>query len=62
MKNFSLFIVKFTTNTYLLVCLPPGETRYNSALENVKIARKEFEDLDSPAKKSADRGATGANE
>jgi len=62
MKNFSLFIVKFTTNTYLLVCLPPSETRYNSALENVKIARKEFEDLDSPAKKSADRGATGIND
>ncbi|KAG9243224.1 Gtr1/RagA G protein conserved region-domain-containing protein [Calycina marina] len=64
MKNFSLFIVKFTTNTYLLVALPPGETRFNSALENVKIARKEFEDLDSPAKKGADRGATctAANE
>jgi Ras-related GTP-binding protein A/B len=59
---FSMFIVKFTTNTYLAVVLPPGEERFNCALENCKIARKEFEDLDSPAKKSSDRGATGSSE
>ncbi|TAQ91250.1 hypothetical protein B7494_g433 [Chlorociboria aeruginascens] len=60
MTNFCLFIVKFTTNTYLLAVLPPGEARFNIALENCNLARKEFEELDSPAKKSADRGATSA--
>lgn len=61
MLRFSFFIVKFTTNTYLAVALPPGEERFNCALENCKIARKEFEDLDSPARKSADRGATSGS-
>lgn len=58
MGNFSLFIIKFTTNTYLAAVLPPGEERFNSAMENCLIARKEFESLDSPANKSTDRGAT----
>lgn len=55
---FSMFIVKFTTNTYLAVILPPGEERFNAAVENAKLARKEFEDLDSPARKGIERGAT----
>ena len=59
--NFSLFVIKFTTNTYLAVILPPGEERFNLAMENCYIARKNFEDLDSPARKSADRGATSAS-
>jgi Ras-related GTP-binding protein A/B len=59
--NFSLFVIKFTTNTYLAVVLPPGEERFNLAMENCYIARKNFEDLDSPAKKSADRGATSGS-
>ena len=58
LKVFSMFIMKFTTNTYLAVILPPGEERFNCAFENCKIALKEFEDLDSPAKKGSDRGAT----
>ncbi len=58
LQTFSMFLIKFTTNTYLAVILPPGECTFNSAMENCYIARKEFEDLDSPAKKSADRGAT----
>jgi Ras-related GTP-binding protein A/B len=58
---FSLFIIKFTTNTYLAAVLPPGEETFNCAMENCKIAMKEFEDLDSPAKKSADRGATSGS-
>jgi Ras-related GTP-binding protein A/B len=62
LRVFSMFIMKFTTNTYLSVCLPPGEERFNCAVENCKIALKEFEDLDSPAKKGADRGATGSSE
>ncbi|KAH6724637.1 Gtr1/RagA G protein conserved region-domain-containing protein [Leptodontidium sp. 2 PMI_412] len=62
LSNFSLFILKFTTNTYLAVILPPGEERFNSAIENCYIAKGEFEDLDSPAKKGADRGATTSNE
>jgi Ras-related GTP-binding protein A/B len=56
MMNFSLFICKFTTNTYLAVILPPSEEKFNAAMENCLIARKEFESLDSPAKKSSDRG------
>ncbi|KAG0646412.1 Ras-related GTP-binding A [Hyphodiscus hymeniophilus] len=60
LKVFSMFVIKFTTNTYLAVVLPPGEERFNSALENCKIALKEFEDLDSPAKKGSDRGATSS--
>ena len=59
---FSMFIMKFTTNTYLAVVLPPGEETFNAAMLNCEIARKEFEDLDSPARKSADRGATGLSE
>ena len=58
---FSMFIIKFTTNTYLAAVLPPGEETFNLAVENCIIARKEFEDLDSPAKKSADRGATSGS-
>jgi Ras-related GTP-binding protein A/B len=58
MEPFSFFITKFTTNTYLAVVLPPGEDRYNSATLNCAIAKREFEELDSPAKKTADRGAT----
>lgn len=58
LQNFSLFLSKFTTNTYLAVVLPPGEETFNGAVENALVARKEFEDLDSPARKSADRGAT----
>lgn len=61
LSNFSMFIVKFTTNTYLAVVLPPSEEKFNAALENCDIAKKEFEDLDSPAKKSADRGATSGS-
>jgi Ras-related GTP-binding protein A/B len=61
LSSFSLFIIKFTTNTYLAVVLPPGEETFNSAMENCYIAKKEFEDLDSPAKKSADRGATAGS-
>ncbi|KAH6665832.1 Gtr1/RagA G protein conserved region-domain-containing protein [Halenospora varia] len=58
LPTFCMFLVKFTTNTYLGVVLPPGEERYNAAKLNCYIARTQFEDLDSPAKKSADRGAT----
>ena len=29
--NFSMFVTKFTTNTYILVCMPPGEARFTSA-------------------------------
>lgn len=58
LQTFSMFLTKFTTNTYLAVVLPPGEETFNSAIENCHLAKKEFEDLDSPAKKGADRGAT----
>ncbi|CAG8982018.1 hypothetical protein HYALB_00004887 [Hymenoscyphus albidus] len=58
MPSFSMFLIKFTTNTYLGVVLPPGEERYNAAKLNCYIARTQFEDLDSPARKSADRAAS----
>ncbi len=60
LNRFSLFIVKFTTNTYLLAVLPPGEERFNCAVENTLLARKEFENLDSPPRRGPDRGAGGS--
>lgn len=61
LQTFSMFLIKFTTNTYLAVVLPPGEETFNSAVENCHIAKKEFEDLDSPARKNTDRGATSGS-
>ncbi len=46
--NFSMFVTKFTTNTYILVCMPPGEARFNSAQINVAAARPWFKFLDGP--------------
>ncbi|KAK4187004.1 GTP-binding protein gtr1 [Podospora australis] len=46
--SFSLFVMKFTTNTYILVCIPPGEARFNSAKLNVAAARSWFKFLDGP--------------
>ncbi|KAK3370566.1 Gtr1/RagA G protein conserved region-domain-containing protein [Podospora didyma] len=48
-SNFSMFVTKFTTNTYILVCMPPGEARFNSARLNVAAARPWFKFLDGPA-------------
>ncbi|KFY07764.1 hypothetical protein V492_06842 [Pseudogymnoascus sp. VKM F-4246] len=59
LSRFCMFVVKFSTNTYLAVVLPPGEERFNAALENAMQARKEFESLDSPAKRGPDRGLPG---
>lgn len=47
--RFSLFILKFTTNTYLMVVLPPGEARFNAAMLNCQIAIEHFKFLDTPA-------------
>ncbi|KAI1421940.1 Gtr1/RagA G protein conserved region-domain-containing protein [Xylaria sp. FL1777] len=47
--RFSMFVCKFTTNTYLMVILPPGEARFNSARFNCQIARESFRFLDGPA-------------
>lgn len=58
---FSMFIDKFTTNTYIMVVLPPGEARFNSAKLNVQIAARQFEHLDTPspaAVSAAGKGAT----
>lgn len=46
--RFSLFILKFTTNTYLMVVLPPGEARFNAAMLNCQIAIEHFKFLDAP--------------
>ncbi|OAQ98712.1 hypothetical protein LLEC1_07041 [Akanthomyces lecanii] len=46
--RFSLFILKFTTNTYLMVVLPPGEGRFNAAMLNCQIAIEHFKFLDAP--------------
>ncbi|KAI1812795.1 Gtr1/RagA G protein conserved region-domain-containing protein [Poronia punctata] len=46
--RFSMFICKFTTNTYIMVVLPPGEARFNSAQLNCQIARESFKFLDGP--------------
>lgn len=50
LPRFCLFAIKFTTNTYLMVVIPPGEARFNSALESAKSARAMFEELDAPIK------------
>jgi Ras-related GTP-binding protein A/B len=47
--RFSLFILKFTTNTYLMVVLPPGEARFNAAMLNCQIAVEHFKFLDGPS-------------
>ncbi|EFZ04372.1 hypothetical protein MHUMG1_07891 [Metarhizium humberi] len=47
--RFNLFILKFTTNTYLMVVLPPGEARFNAAMLNCQIAIEHFKFLDGPA-------------
>lgn len=44
--NFALFIMKFTTNTFIGVVLPPGEARFNSAKLNTRIAADWFKFLD----------------
>jgi Ras-related GTP-binding protein A/B len=62
LRLFGMFVVKFTTNTFLAVVLPPGEERFNSALENVLQARKEFEGLDSPGARGVNRGVSGPGE
>ncbi|KAL2022348.1 hypothetical protein VTK56DRAFT_5415 [Thermocarpiscus australiensis] len=46
--TFAMFATKFTTNTYILVCMPPGEARFNSARLNVAAARPWFKFLDGP--------------
>lgn len=47
--HFNLFILKFTTNTYLMVVLPPGEARFNAAMMNCRIAISHFRFLDGPS-------------
>ncbi|KAI0471473.1 Gtr1/RagA G protein conserved region-domain-containing protein [Xylariaceae sp. FL0804] len=47
-SRFSMFACKFTTNTYIMVVLPPGEARFNSAKLNCQIARESFKFLDGP--------------
>lgn len=46
--RFSLFVLKFTTNTYLMCVLPPGEARFNAAMLNCQIAIQHFKFLDGP--------------
>jgi Ras-related GTP-binding protein A/B len=58
--RFNLFILKFTTNTYLMVVLPPGEARFNSAMLNCQIAIEHFKFLDGPATAVA-QAATSAS-
>ncbi|KAI8187105.1 Ras-related GTP-binding protein A [Colletotrichum sp. SAR 10_86] len=57
--RFNLFILKFTTNTYLMVVLPPGEARFNAAMLNCQIAIEHFKFLDGPATMMAHSGAAG---
>ncbi|TLD31098.1 hypothetical protein PspLS_02476 [Pyricularia sp. CBS 133598] len=61
--GFALFITKFTTNTYILCCLPPGEARFNAAKLNVRIAARLFEALDNPTNAAkAAAAATAASQ
>ncbi|KAI0143449.1 Gtr1/RagA G protein conserved region-domain-containing protein [Xylariaceae sp. FL1272] len=54
--RFSVFACKFTTNTYIMVVLPPGEARFNAAKLNCQIARESFKFLDGPAAGSHGQG------
>ncbi|KAK8102003.1 hypothetical protein PG999_012377 [Apiospora kogelbergensis] len=56
--RFSIFCLKFTTNTYLMVILPPGEARFNSAKLNCQIARESFKFLDGPISAAGQSSAT----
>ncbi|KAF4589216.1 GTP-binding protein GTR1 [Ophiocordyceps camponoti-floridani] len=58
--RFNLFILKFTTNTYLMVVLPPGEARFNAAMLNCQIAIEHFRFLDGPAAQTSLPAATAA--
>jgi Ras-related GTP-binding protein A/B len=58
--RFSLFILKFTTNTYLMAVLPPGEARFNAAMLNCQIAIQHFKFLDGPVSQPLPAPATGA--
>ncbi|KAK4202063.1 putative ras-related GTP-binding protein A [Triangularia verruculosa] len=58
-SQFSMFVTKFTTNTYILVCMPPGEARFNSAKLNVAAARPWFKFLDGPGPGAAGGGGGG---
>lgn len=57
--HFSMGLIKFTTNTYLAVVLPPGEARFNAGIGNCRAARRAFEGLDSPARRGIERGVGG---
>jgi Ras-related GTP-binding protein A/B len=61
--RFNLFILKFTTNTYLMVILPPGEARFNAAMLNCQIAIEHFKFLDGPvtASSSSPGGGLGSS-
>ncbi|KAI6784985.1 uncharacterized protein J7T54_008079 [Emericellopsis cladophorae] len=58
--RFSLFILKFTTNTYLMVVLPPGEARFNAAMLNCQIAIQHFRFLDGPVAQPHAQAAVSA--
>ncbi|KAI9791604.1 MAG: GTP-binding protein gtr1 [Peltula sp. TS41687] len=44
--KFNLFVGKFTFNTYILVCVGPGEATFNTAVLNTKLAREHFEKME----------------
>ncbi|KAI9757505.1 MAG: GTP-binding protein gtr1 [Chaenotheca gracillima] len=46
LPKFTLLIDRFTTNTYILVIVPPGESLANGAILNTKTAVKDFEKMD----------------
>ena len=56
--RFNLFILKFTTNTYLMAVVPPGEARFNAAMLNCQIAIEHFRFLDGPAVQSGAASST----
>ncbi|KAK2595054.1 GTP-binding protein gtr1 [Conoideocrella luteorostrata] len=58
--RFNLFILKFTTNTYLMAVLPPGEARFNAAMLNCQIAIEHFKFLDGPGPPAASSSAIPA--
>ncbi|KAI9838161.1 MAG: GTP-binding protein gtr1 [Sclerophora amabilis] len=72
LPKFTLIVDRFTTNTYILVLVPPGESLANGAVLNTKTAVKDFEKMDglgkpgatapAPAVRSADTVDSGEEE
>lgn len=59
--KFGLFVAKFTPNTYILVVVPPGQARFNTAVINTMVAIEHFKKLDGLGKAPAGGAEAGSS-